>query len=120
MKFNRNGRYLATAGQDCVIRIWEAIPNRGSSSSTSLSNPTSPGATPPMTGSGTPLQPGSPRSQQAHAGGGGGVVTNMLGEGPLVGGTSSTGECLLCYCCFKYTALYVFYITSLLRQNFLR
>ena len=29
MKFSRNGRYLATAGQDMVIRVWEVILNRG-------------------------------------------------------------------------------------------
>ena len=28
MKFSRNGRYLATAGQDMVIRVWEVILNR--------------------------------------------------------------------------------------------
>ena len=28
MKFSRNGRYLATAGQDMAIRIWEVILNR--------------------------------------------------------------------------------------------
>lgn len=28
MKFSRNGRYLATAGQDMAIRVWEVILNR--------------------------------------------------------------------------------------------
>jgi WD40 repeat protein len=46
MKFSRNGRYLATAGQDGVIRVWEAVPNRGAGGG--------------LSGSGTPLQPGTP------------------------------------------------------------
>jgi WD40 repeat protein len=29
MKFSRNGKYLASAGQDGVVRVWEVIPNRG-------------------------------------------------------------------------------------------
>ncbi|KAK9818208.1 hypothetical protein WJX72_008854 [[Myrmecia] bisecta] len=30
MKFSRNGRYLATAGQDTVVRVWEVLDKRGS------------------------------------------------------------------------------------------
>ncbi|KAK9850113.1 hypothetical protein WJX84_008956 [Apatococcus fuscideae] len=29
MKFSRNGRYLATAGQDMIVRVWEVVLNRG-------------------------------------------------------------------------------------------
>lgn len=32
MKFSRNGKYLATAGQDCAIRVWEVRAARGCSS----------------------------------------------------------------------------------------
>ena len=28
MKFSRNGRFLATAGQDMTVRVWEVILNR--------------------------------------------------------------------------------------------
>ncbi len=31
MKFSKNGRYVATAGQDGVIRVWEVILHRGQS-----------------------------------------------------------------------------------------
>ena len=29
MKFSRNGKFLATAGQDGIVRVWEIILNRG-------------------------------------------------------------------------------------------
>lgn len=29
MKFSKNGKYVATAGQDGVIRVWEVITQRG-------------------------------------------------------------------------------------------
>ena len=29
MKFSKNGRHVATAGQDGVIRVWEVILDRG-------------------------------------------------------------------------------------------
>ena len=32
-KFSRSGKYLATAGQDCVVQVWEVITNRNSSQS---------------------------------------------------------------------------------------
>ena len=31
MKFSKNGKYVATAGQDGVIRVWEVILDRGQS-----------------------------------------------------------------------------------------
>jgi WD40 repeat protein len=35
MRFSRSGKYLATAGQDCVVVVWEVVPNRGKLSNTS-------------------------------------------------------------------------------------
>eukprot|EP00884_Botryococcus_braunii_P023494 jgi/Botrbrau1/9829/Bobra.0313s0008.1 len=44
MKFSKNGRYLATGGQDCAIHVWEVILNRGQGSEeggSAASSPTS-------------------------------------------------------------------------------
>lgn len=29
MKFSKNGKYLASAGQDAAVRVWEVCLNRG-------------------------------------------------------------------------------------------
>ena len=29
MKFSHNGKYLATAGQDSLVFVWEVAPHRG-------------------------------------------------------------------------------------------
>ncbi|PSC74579.1 signal transducer [Micractinium conductrix] len=70
MKFSRNGRYLATAGQDCMIRVWEVSPSRGS-----LSAPS------------TPVESEVPLDDLSGTGSGSATPA----AGPLGGGTAGGG-----------------------------
>ena len=65
MKFSKNGKYVATAGQDGVIRVWEVILQRGKppgdptdTSASAQSNGQSPhnGATYPRSPSSNPQE----------------------------------------------------------------
>ena len=40
MKFSKNGKYVATAGQDGVIRVWEVILQRGKPQANPRDHPT--------------------------------------------------------------------------------
>lgn len=62
MKFSRNGRYLASAGQDCVIRVWDVAPSRGT------------GSTP-----GSPIESDVPLDEASTAAGAAGGSGGVLG-----------------------------------------
>jgi hypothetical protein len=57
MKFSKNGRYLATGGQDCAIHVWEVISNRGQATEEAASPASSPTSTSNGLMSGTAFVP---------------------------------------------------------------
>ena len=117
MKFSKNGKYLATAGQDTLVRVWEVVlqrDERGLPAATPSSpgaprderglpaaTPSSPGAKRDERGlpAATPSSPGAPRGAPAGdgaagarangaAGGGGGAAG---GGGGAAGGAPASG-----------------------------
>lgn len=72
MRFSKSGRYLATAGQDGVIAVWEVVVHRerersGVELGPSGANTTDPGATGPVGGGGPSSAPDSPLGSDATA-----------------------------------------------------
>lgn len=88
MRFSKSGRYLATAGQDCVVAVWEVVLHRErersgaiafseGASPHSASGPGSDGAPTSAPGSpGGPSNVGGPPPAPGSLAGGGGVNEN--------------------------------------------
>eukprot|EP00887_Chlorella_sp_A99_P008211 scaffold12.g8211.t1 len=85
MRFSRNGKYLASAGQDCIVRVWEVAPARRAGSS-----PTTPtsataaagGAASAATGAGS--ESGSPPAAAAAAAAAAGGLAGSVDPSALV------------------------------------
>ena len=74
MRFSRSGRYLASAGQDGVVRVWEVIQGRGSGNADAAAATTS-----------------APTSQQASPRAGGAAGSDSGGGSASPGAGSAAG-----------------------------
>ena len=88
MKFSKNGKYLATAGQDTLVRVWEVVlqrDERGQPAATP-SSPPAPCDAPAGDGPAGVHANGGGAAAAAGGGGGAGTVGDAAGGGPAHGG----------------------------------
>lgn len=87
MKFSKNGKYLATAGQDTLVRVWEVVLQRDERGL--------PAATPS-----SPAAPRGAPSGDGAAGAGGAPASGGVGEGRdgCEGGAAAADGVLLRRC----------------------